>query len=95
MKMRVLATAWRDPTVLSLCQECCGVNGSAGLALRALLFKKWQEQRGHSCDLGGPLPGQPGAVGCLAALSASLWDELISSRSVAFARDAAGLLVQE
>lgn len=71
------------------------MNGSEGLTPRALLSREWQELREHSCGLDGPLPGLPGAVGCLVALSASLWNELISSRSVAFARDAAGLLVWE
>lgn len=33
------------------------------------------------------MPGLPGAFGCLAALSASLWNELIFSCSVDFSRD--------
>lgn len=50
--------------------------------LRELLFKEWQRLEGHSCDLGGSLPGLPWALGCLAARTAFLWNELISSCSV-------------
>lgn len=71
------------------------MNESAGSVLRVLLSKDWQQLRGHSCDPGGPLPGLPGALGCLAALSAFLWNELISSCFGDFSHDAAGLLAQE
>lgn len=62
---------------------------SSGSVLRALLSTEWQQLRGHSYDPGGPWLGLPGALGLPG------WNELISSHSVDFTCDVAGLLAQE
>lgn len=80
--------------VLPLCGRLLECDWVFRLGPESTFLQGWQ-WRGHSCNLGGPLLGLPGALGCLAALSVSLWNELVSSCSDAFTRDAAGRPAQE